>query len=317
MSTNLSPKTDPTLSSDSAHSLAIEEPLEIRLEYWDQGNPWKKSVSITMRTPGSDVELATGFLFTEGIINKWDDIKQVRPCGPMVDGQEFQNIVRIEVLPTVTVKTDSMERNFYTTSSCGICGKTSLEALKVHNCYGNNIQNLTTPTISQDVLLSLSERMTTHQSLFQKTGGSHASALFDDQGRLLCLREDVGRHNALDKVIGWALNQGYLPLHNHILLVSGRASFELMQKASMAGIPLLASVGAPSSLALQVAQDLKMTLVGFLNSRRFTIYYDQGRIQDQKNSKSGNSNGRKTRPNGRAVKAVVGNSPRRSTRAKG
>ena len=259
--------------------LAIEEPLEIRLEYWTEGEPQSKSVSITMRTPGHDEELATGFLLTEGIINGWEDIKQVRPCGPKVDGQDFQNIVRVELQPTVAVKTDSMDRNFYTTSSCGICGKTSLEALKVHNRYGNNIQHLPISTIPREVVLSLSERMTAHQQLFQNTGGSHASALFDEQGNLLCVREDVGRHNALDKVIGWALRQGYLPLHHHMVVVSGRASFELMQKASMGGIPLLAAVGAPSTLALQVAQDLNMTLVGFLNQNRFTIYHDPGRVQ--------------------------------------
>jgi len=261
--------------------LAIEEPLEIRLEYWADGEPRRKGVSITMRTPGYDGELATGFLFTEGIIMGWDDIKQVRPCGPNVEGQDFQNIVRVELQPTVQVKTDSMDRNFYTTSSCGICGKTSLEALKIHNRYGNNIQNLPISTIHREVLLSLAERMTAHQRLFQKTGGSHASALFDEQGNLLCLREDVGRHNALDKVIGWALSQDCMPLHNHIVVVSGRASFELMQKASMAGIPLLAAVGAPSTLALQVAKDLNMTLVGFLNHQRFTVYHDPGRIESK------------------------------------
>jgi len=261
--------------------LAIEEPLEIRLEYWANNEPQRKSVSITMRTPGNDAELATGFLFTEGIITSWDDIKQVRPCGPNVDGQDFHNIVRVEVHPTVAVKTDSMDRNFYTTSSCGICGKTSLEALKIHNRYGNNIQNLPHSTIPRKVLLGLTDQMTAHQQLFQETGGCHASALFDEQGNLLCLRADVGRHNALDKVIGWALSQRYLPLHNHMVLVSGRASFELMQKASMGGIPLLASVGAPSTLALQVAEDLNMTLVGFLNQKRFTIYHDPGRISDR------------------------------------
>ena len=261
--------------------LAVEEPLEIRLEYWADGEPLRKSVSITMRTPGNDEELATGFLFTEGIISSWEDIKRVRPCGPNVEGQEFQNIVRVELQPSVTVKTDSMDRNFYTTSSCGICGKTSLEALKVNNRFGNNIRNLPPSKIPREVLLSLTDHMNAHQQLFQETGGSHASALFDEQGKLLCLREDVGRHNALDKVIGWALSHGCLPLHSHMVVVSGRASFELMQKASMGGIPLLAAMGAPSTLALQVAQDLGMTLVGFLNQERFTVYHDPGRIQNE------------------------------------
>lgn len=279
---NSKTSSESTLSVDQTFpdQLAIEEPLEIRLEYWAEGEAQRKSVSITMRTPGNDQELATGFLFTEGIISSWDDIKQVRPCGPNVEGQEFQNIVRVELQPTVAVKTDSMDRNFYTTSSCGICGKTSLEALKVNNHYGNNIKNLHPATIPQEVLLNLTSHMNDHQQLFQETGGSHASALFDEQGNLLCLREDVGRHNALDKVIGWALSEGSLPLHNHMVVVSGRASFELMQKASMGGIPLLAAIGAPSTLALQVAQDLEMTLVGFLNQERFTIYHDPGRIKN-------------------------------------
>jgi len=269
---------DPLDRSVSSH-LATEEPLEIRLEYWVEGDLQRKSVSITMRTPGNDIELATGFLFTEGIINGWDDIKQVRPCGPTIEGQDFRNIVRVELQPSVPIKTDSMERNFYTTSSCGICGKTSLEALKVNNRFGNNIKYLPTSTIPQHVLFHLTDRMTAHQQLFQDTGGCHASALFDTEGNLLCLREDVGRHNALDKVIGWALSQRYLPLHNHLVVVSGRASFELMQKASMGGIPLLAAVGAPSTLAREVAQDLNMTLIGFLNHERFTVYHDPGRIQ--------------------------------------
>ena len=261
------------------HRLAIEEPLEIRLEYWANDEPQRKSVSITMRTPGNDVEMAIGFLFTEGIISDWDDIQQVRPCGPKVEGEDYQNIVRVELGPSVTVKTDTMERNFYTTSSCGICGKTSLEALKVNNRFGKNIQTLPVYQIPQKVLLSLTDRMTAHQQLFRNTGGCHASALFNEQGTLLCLREDVGRHNALDKVIGWALSHRFLPLHNHMVLVSGRASFELMQKASMGGIPVLAAVGAPSTLAVQVAEDLDMTLVGFLNHERFIVYHDPGRIQ--------------------------------------
>lgn len=279
MSTKLSFKLDSNFSADSFPRLAIEEPLEIRLEYSADGQPQRKSVSITMRSPGNDVELATGFLFTEGIISAWDDIKQVRSCGPVVEAQDCQNIVRVELHPTVAVKTDSMDRNFYTTSSCGICGKTSLEALKVNNHFGNSIKHRSLSIVTRDVLLGLSDHMTAHQQVFQATGGCHASALFDEHGHLLCLREDVGRHNALDKVIGWALGQGLLPLQKHLVVVSGRASFELMQKASMAGIPILASVGAPSTLALEVARDLDMTLVGFLSRHRFTVYHDPGRIQ--------------------------------------
>jgi len=276
-----SPKIASVLFADPHYALAVEEPLEIRLEYWVDGKPQRRSVSITMRSPGNDVELATGFLFTEGMISGWDDIAQVRSCGPVVEGQDCQNIVRVELHPTVTVKTDSMDRNFYTTSSCGICGKTSLEALKVNNFFGNSIKHLFAPTVTREVLLGLSERMMAHQQVFQATGGCHASALFDVHGQLACLREDVGRHNALDKVIGWALSQGHLPLQKYLVLVSGRASFELMQKASMAGIPVLASVGAPSTLALAVAQDLDMTLVGFLRRHDMTIYHDPGRIRPE------------------------------------
>lgn len=231
--------------------LAIEEPLEIRLEYWANGKAQRKSVSITMRTPGQDLELAAGFLFTEGIIAGWGDIKQIRPCGPVVKGQDFQNIVRLEVHPTVSIKTATMDRNFYTTSSCGICGKTSIEALKINNQFGKNIKHVPTPSVTRSMLYGLPARMTAQQPLFQQTGGSHASGLFDAKGNLLCVREDVGRHNALDKVLGWALMNNLLPLHNHVVLVSGRASFELMQKSSMGGIPVVAAVGAPSTLAVQ------------------------------------------------------------------
>jgi FdhD protein len=235
-----------------------------------------------MRTPGNDEELAAGFLFTEDIISGWGDIKHIRPCGPIAKGQNFQNIVRVEVHPHVSIKTDTMDRNFYTTSSCGICGKTSIDALKIHNPYGTRIKHLTAFSVQKHILLSLPERMTAQQHLFQQTGGCHASALFDEQGTLLCLREDVGRHNALDKVLGWALKNGHLPLHNHMILVSGRASFELMQKAAMGGIPLMAAIGAPSTLAVQMARAFNMTLIGFLTHERFTTYHDSGRIHSDK-----------------------------------
>ena len=294
--------------------LAIEEPLEIRLEYWANDRPQRKSVSITMRTPGHDLELAAGFLFTEGIISGWDDIKHIRPCGPVVKGQNFQNIVRVEVHPTVSVKTATMDRNFYTTSSCGICGKTSIEALKIHNHFGKNIKHLTSPSVTQNMLFCLPERMTAQQQLFQQTGGCHASGLFDAKGNLLCLREDVGRHNALDKVIGWALMNNRLPLHHHVVLVSGRASFELMQKSAMGGIPLVAAMGAPSTLALQVAQEFNMTLVGFLLRQRMTIYHDPGRIEGHQALTSKETLGRTTRNNGSPVNINVGNPGRRFPR---
>jgi FdhD protein len=290
--------------------LAIEEPLEIRLEYRANGKPQRKSVSITMRTPGHDLELAAGFLFTEGIIAGWDDIKQIRSCGPVVNGQSFQNIVRVELYPAVQVKTATMDRNFYTTSSCGICGKTSIEALKIHNPFGEHIKNLTSPSVTRTMLFSLPERLTAQQPLFQQTGGCHASGLFDAKGTLLCLREDVGRHNALDKVLGWALMNNRLPLHHHVVLVSGRASFELMQKSAMGGIPLVAAVGAPSTLAVQVAQAFNMTLVGFLHHQHMTIYHDPGRIEGHQAEQSGEKSGRTTQHAGSPVNIAVGNPTR-------
>lgn len=300
--------------------LAIEEPLEIRLEHWARGELQRKSVSITMRTPGHDLELAAGFLFTEGVIKQHKDIRQIRPCGPPVEEQDFHNIVRVELNPGVSVNTETMERNFYTTSSCGICGKTSMEALRVNNPYGERIKTQTAPRVNATLLLGLADRMKSQQHLFQQTGGCHASGLFNETGRLLCLREDVGRHNALDKVIGWALMHGRLPLHRHLVLVSGRASFELMQKAAMGGIPLLAAVGAPSTLAVQVAKEFNMTLVGFLNSHRFNIYHDPGRIHRDEAAQAGDTDGprrqRTSAPrNRRAGQAPVGSPARRSPRA--
>ncbi|GJL69906.1 MAG: sulfurtransferase FdhD [Nitrospirales bacterium] len=294
-----------------ADRLAIEEPLEIRLEYWADGLPQWKSISITMRTPGHDSELAAGFLFTEGIITEWNDIKQIRPCGPIVEGQHFQNIVRVKLHSTVSVKTATMDRNFYTTSSCGICGKTSIEALKINNPFGQNIKILTSPSVTQNMLFCLPERMAAQQQLFKQTGGCHASALFDEEGALLCLREDVGRHNALDKVLGWALMNNHLPLHRHVVLVSGRASFELMQKSSMGGIPFVAAVGAPSTLAVQMAQDFNMTLVGFLDHQRMTVYHDFGRIQAHQATQPEDTGGRTTRHTGSPVNPAVEHPDRR------
>jgi FdhD protein len=279
VATKVSTKLKKEVSPLPMNQLAIEEPLEIRLEYWANGEFLQKSISITMRSPGHDFELATGFLFTEGIIQRFDEIKQIRHCGPAVEGQDYQNIVRVELQPHVVLNTTTMERNFYTTSSCGVCGKTSIEALRVNNPFGLEIRNHLEPGLRREVLLVLPDRMQSAQRVFQLTGGCHASGLFDIDGNLLCLREDVGRHNALDKVVGWALRNRYIPLYDHVVLVSGRASFELMQKASIGGIPLLAAVGAPSSLAVQFAQEFDMTLIGFLNSHGFTIYHDPGRIQ--------------------------------------
>ena len=279
VATRVSTKVKKEAASIPMDHLAIEEPLEMRLEYWGNGEFLHKSISITMRSPGHDFELATGFLFTEGIIHRFEEIKQIRHCGPTGEGQDFQNIVRVELHPNVELNTTTMERNFYTTSSCGVCGKTSIEALRVNNPFGLEIRNHLSFSLKRDVLLTLPDRMMAAQQLFLQTGGCHASGLFDLEGNLVCLREDVGRHNALDKVVGWALINGHIPLFQHAVLVSGRASFELMQKASIGGIPLLAAVGAPSSLAVQFAKEFEMTLIGFLTPHGFNIYHDPGRIQ--------------------------------------
>lgn len=287
--------------------LAIEEPLEIRLEFWEGQELRRKSVSVTMRTPGHDFELALGFLFTEGIIQRRENIQAIRHCGPQVEGKDFHNIVRVEVHPDVPVNTTTMERNFYTTSSCGICGKTSLEALKINNHFGATIKERKTPRINRERILTFPRVMRSQQHLFQRTGGCHASALFDEAGNLICLREDVGRHNAMDKVIGWALMNDRLPLHDNVIVVSGRASFELMQKASMGGIPLFAAIGAPSTLAVQAAKEFDITLVGFISQHQFNIYHDPGRIEDQRGSYV-----RPTQPNGTEIEPALGSSTRRS-----
>ena len=249
--------------------VAIEEPLEIRLVYWTESGPLQKSVSITMRTPGNDVELAIGFLFTEGIIHGFDDIDDAEHCGPPAPQTGLRNIVKIVLKSNVATDLDRLERHFYTSSSCGVCGKASLDALSIQSHFEVNGDNLKIPA---NLLYTLPEQLIKNQKLFDKTGGIHASGLFDASGTLLDSREDVGRHNALDKLIGSQLAAGNLPLHDLGILVSGRASFELMQKAMMAGCPMLAAVGAPSSLAVQMADEFNMTLVGFLRDGRCNIY---------------------------------------------
>jgi FdhD protein len=252
--------------------VAIEEPLEIRLVFGQPENRTERSISVTMRTPGDDIELALGFLFTEGVITGKGDIVSARHCGR--PGAEIENVVRIELMPGVEVKVEKLDRNFYTASSCGVCGKSSIEALerRLEHVGGEGL------TVSPDLLMSLPERGRQAQANFSITGGVHAAALFDRSGRLLLVREDVGRHNAVDKVIGVSLLNGALPLRDTLLLVSGRASFELVQKALAAGIPLLAAVGAPSTLACRLAETYGMTLVGFLRDGRFNVYSSPERI---------------------------------------
>lgn len=263
--------------------LAVEEPLEIRLAFTDGNKHVHKAVSITMRTPGHDGELAAGFLFTEGILASPDQVKQIRHCGLKIRKSKGvidrvsalnSNTIRVELADGVSVEIKSLERHFYTSSSCGVCGKSSIEALR------SNVENLTDDglSISPDVVCSLTDKLLGEQTTFAKTGGLHASALFSANGELEIIREDVGRHNALDKVIGAKFLAGEMPLASKILLVSGRASFELVQKALVAGIPVMAAVGAPSSLAVELAREYGMTLIGFLRDGRYNVYSGEQRL---------------------------------------
>lgn len=260
--------------------LAIEEPLEIRLGFPDGKH---RVVSITMRTPGDDAELAAGFLFTEGIVKAPEQIKQIRHCGLKIGMQKGtldraaalnSNTIRVDLADASAVDLKKLERHFYTTSSCGVCGKSSIEALRTEAkpIVANGLR------VSADLIHSLPEKLRESQDAFDRTGGLHASALFDSQGTLDIVREDVGRHNALDKVTGRKFLDGEVPLGERVLLVSGRASFELVQKALMAGIPILAAVGAPSSLAVELAREYGMTLVGFVRDGRFNVYCGDERI---------------------------------------
>jgi len=256
--------------------IAVEEPLEIRLGYGDVLDRQQQKIAVTMRTPGADLELAVGFLFTEGIIRSNDDVESVKHCTDVGSDDEKGNVVRVEVKPNVKVILKSLERNFYTTSSCGICGKTSIDAIKTTQEYRIPILK---GIVTQQTLLNLSSIVISEQTVFAHTGGLHASAIFNVEGKLLLLREDVGRHNALDKIIGEGLLHDKIPLESIILWVSGRASFELIQKAAMAGIMMLVAVGAPSSLAVKLAQETAITLVGFSKNNSFNIYSHPERIK--------------------------------------
>jgi len=250
--------------------LAVEEPLEIRLGCDVNGRRVHRAISITMRTPGHDPELAVGFLFTEGIIAAKEQVTAVRACG-------VGNVVRVDLLPGTVVDLSRLERNFYAASSCGVCGKASLKAVRVEP---QNKLMAEWPIVEAAVIERLPEKLRAAQVVFDRTGGLHAAALFDAEGNLLGLREDVGRHNALDKLIGAAFLAGSTPLLESVLLVSGRVSFELVQKAAVAGIPILAAVGAPSSLAVSLAREHGLTVLGFVRPDRFNIYTGAGRIRE-------------------------------------
>jgi len=262
----------------SAHQdlLAIEEPLEIRLGFYSEGKRKNKSISITMRTPGQDFELAAGFLFSEGIINGFDCIENIRHLDSHGDRGRQSNVVHVELVPDVGIDFNRLERHFYTTSSCGVCGKTSIEALQLIGCP---VLPDDSPIIKSATIHRLTEALLKAQTVFGQTGGLHAAALFDHGGKLMALREDVGRHNAVDKIIGAKLLEKRIPLLDQLLMVSGRASFEIVQKALIAGIPVLAAVGAPSSLAVELASNFNMTLLGFVRDNRFNIYSEAWRIK--------------------------------------
>ncbi|MDZ8236180.1 MAG: formate dehydrogenase accessory sulfurtransferase FdhD [Nostoc sp. ChiQUE01a] len=250
--------------------ITTEEPLEIRLA------PFQKTVAVTMRTPGADFELAAGFLYAEGVVNRREDIQRISYClDESVDGEQRYNIVNVELRHGLIPDLQPLERHFYTSSACGVCGKASLEALHLRGCPAI----FAGLTVTPEIIYSLPDRLRAAQGIFTATGGLHAAATFDAQGQLLNLREDVGRHNALDKLIGSAFLSDELPLNNHIILVSGRSSFEILQKSAIAGVPIVCSVSAPSSLAVSVAKEFGITLIGFLRGERFNIYTGLERIK--------------------------------------
>ena len=252
-------------------TLATEEPMEIRLVTGERRAP----VAVTMRTPGADFELAAGFLYSEGIIRERSQLRAVSYCtDPGVGEQQRYNIVNVEVRGARTLDLALLERHFSITSACGVCGKASLDALRGRG-LGPPAPG---PELRPEVLRSLPGQLRSAQRLFDSTGGLHATGLFTSEGRLVASREDVGRHNAMDKVVGWALMQGRLPLEGHVLVVSGRASFELVQKAVSAGAAALCSVSAPSSLAVDLAREFGLTLVGFLRPGRFKLYAGEERV---------------------------------------
>jgi FdhD protein len=250
----------------ASDELSVEEPLEIRVAEYSQGGP-PRSLAVTMRTPGDDVELAAGFLFTEGIIAGPDDLEGVEPTG--------SNAVIARLRPGVALDPSKLDRHSFVSSSCGACGKRSIAAVRVTSRHPIVPGE---PRLAPDIVHGLPQALRAGQSGFARTGGIHASGLFDATGRLLGLREDVGRHNALDKLIGAELFARRIPLAGGLVLVSGRVSFELVQKAAIAGVPVLGAVGAPSSLAVDLARACGMTLLGFVRDGRFNLYSDSGRI---------------------------------------
>ena len=252
-------------------TLATEEPMEIRLITGGE----RQTVAVTMRTPGADFELAAGFLYGEGIVKSSDDIAKISYCVDSdLDAAQQYNIVNVELRGGREYDLRPLERHFYTSSACGVCGKASLEQLELRGCPVVPPG----PEVSAETIYSLPEKLREAQGLFDATGGLHAAALFDAEGNLVALREDVGRHNATDKLVGWALLENRLPLSGHLVMVSGRSSFEILQKCLTAGVPVVCAISAPSSLAVDVAREFGMTLVGFLRDRRFNVYAGHERV---------------------------------------
>jgi FdhD protein len=263
--------------SDSPESaedrLAAEEPMEIRLAWPDGGRTGQKSLAVTMRTPGDDFELAAGFLYSEGIVQRREDILDIAYCLDEAQPQE-RNVVSVTLAPHTQVDLTRLDRNFFASSSCGVCGKATLESLELigHSPIEPG------PQFSERVLKTLPDAMREKQLAFRQTGGLHASALFDSQANLIDLREDIGRHNTVDKLVGERLMKNDIPLSDHVLVVSGRAGFEILQKALVARVPLVAAVGAPSTLAVDVATEFGITLIGFLDANGFNVYSHPDRI---------------------------------------
>ncbi len=247
-------------------TIVAEEPLEVRVD--------RRALAVTMRTPGHDLDLAVGFLLTEGVIGSADDVRTVQLCAGDQEPNTY-NVVDVTLRPGVPAPVTDPTRNFYTTSSCGVCGKASIDAVRTRSVYPVAADPA---PVSPATLAGLPGALRRAQRTFDTTGGLHAAGLFTVDGQLVVVREDVGRHNAVDKVVGWAVRERRLPLSGHVLLVSGRASFELTQKASMAGIPVLAAVSAPSTLAVELAEEVGLTLVGFLRGSTMNVYARPDRI---------------------------------------
>ncbi|MHA6631311.1 formate dehydrogenase accessory sulfurtransferase FdhD [Pseudonocardia sichuanensis] len=257
-------------TSRRVDTLAVEEPLELRVD--------GRALAVTMRTPGHDVELAHGFLLTEGVIGSGADVRDARYCDSRdAAGRNTYNVLDVGLAPGVPAPDAGVERNFYTTSSCGVCGKASLDAVRLRSRHSPADDPV---RVAPEVLAALPDVLRDQQRVFDRTGGLHAAGLFTAEGAPLVVREDVGRHNAVDKVLGWALLQGRVPARGNVLVVSGRASFELAQKAVMAGVPVLAAVSAPSSLAADLAEECGLTLAGFVREGRLNVYTHGARITD-------------------------------------